>query len=87
MLQSIWIPDGDGGFDYKAVGKCTAEDFYRRADYTDRLIAGIVRHNSWVRAMGDQIVSEGVTTASELAHVPTLDEPAELPVIRGELAA
>lgn len=80
MIKSIWIPLAGGDFKYIAVGDCTHPDFDARAAYIDRLIAGIVRHNDWNRAMSAQIRREGVTYARELRDVPTLEE-AESPAV------
>lgn len=73
LLKSIWIPTEDGAFKYIAVGECAAADFDARADYVDRLIEGVVRHNRWNRAMAAQIRAEGVETAAELSEMPQLE--------------
>lgn len=74
MLQSLWVPDAGTGITYKRIADMTPDDFDARADYLDRMAAGIANHARWCRDCAQQMRIEKVKTAGKLKHLPELHD-------------
>jgi hypothetical protein len=74
MLQSLWVPSDGSGIVYKRIADMTASDFDARADYLERMAAGIANHANWCRDCANQIRTEKVKTFGKLKHLPELHD-------------
>lgn len=88
MLQSLWVPakavstptqkkspeDAATGITYKRIADMTADDFDARAEYLERMAAGIANHAQWCRDCANQMRTEGAKTANKLKHLPELHD-------------
>ncbi len=72
MLQSLWVPSDGNSIIYKRLSDMTAQDFDARADYLERMAAGIANHAQWCRDCANLIRSENVKTAGKLKQLPQL---------------
>lgn len=74
MLQSLWVPSDGSGITYKRISDMTADDFDARANYLERMAAGIANHAQWCRDCANQMRAENVKTAGKLKHLPELQD-------------